>query len=121
MNCLQTKVVYIQHGRTLAMLSKRIDTNQQARIEFAARILKHQLLDIVRVDDVFYHQYGISERTFDTCFEMNDADAIVVAIMRQAESDKALVAGIKSQLGEGCYQHWCSVYHCHQEHEVNRV
>lgn len=121
MNCLPTETLYTQHGRTLTMLSKRIDTSQQVRVDFAVSILKHQLLDIVRVDDVFYHQYGISERTFDTCFEMNDADAVVVAIMLKAENDKELTAGIKSQLGEGCYQHWYSVYLWHQEHRMNLV
>lgn len=119
MNMLHTEKLYTQHGRILARLSKHIEKSQQARIDFVTKALKHQLLDSIRIDDVFYHQYGLSERTFDTCFEMNDADAVVVAVMLKAENDKELTAGIKSQLGEGCYQHWYSVYHWHQENPIN--
>lgn len=41
-------------------------------------------------------QTGIGGRTFDTCFEMNDGDAVVTALVRRAKKNERLAAAIKT-------------------------
>ena len=50
----------------------------RARVNYAAKCLMR----------------GIQSRRFDTCFEMNDGDAVIVALLRRAAKNPALKAAI---------------------------
>jgi len=47
-----------------------------------------------------------SSRTFDTCFEMNDGTAVVVALVRRSLKNPKLRAAIASGWSEGFPQSW---------------
>ena len=58
------------------------------RVEFAAAVIRRK---------------GEHTRRFDTCFEMNDGDAVAAALWRRAAADPAgrLAANIRHYLREG--------------------
>ncbi len=62
-------------------------------------------------DDV-YALYGMSERTVDTCGEMNDGEDVIADLLRRADFNPKLLAAITEAHGESCLSHWreCARY-----------
>lgn len=49
---------------------------------------------------------GTSSRSFDTCFEMWDGDAVVVALVRRASKNEKLYAAIARRWRDGFPAQW---------------
>jgi len=48
----------------------------------------------------------IHSRAFDTCFESNDGDLVITALMRRATKKPELVQAIKRALGKEGFAQW---------------
>ncbi|MDC9654372.1 hypothetical protein [Xanthomonas perforans] len=63
-------------------------------------------LDMRSKADALQDQYGITDRWFDTCFEMGDSDEVLVALMQHAESNAQLRGYIVLYEGQDQYDQW---------------
>jgi hypothetical protein len=81
----------------------------KARIEFVKTVFAFRLKDtIIRYE--LFDEHRISERDFDTCFEMHDGDLVVHGVMAAAERDLWLHIELKSSLGLECIQYWAQTF-----------
>lgn len=67
-----------------------------------------------------YHYDKCASRQFDNCFENNDGDAVVFALMEKAEQLPQLANGIKS-LGGSLWDDWCKVYEAGKLLQANQL
>jgi hypothetical protein len=93
---------------TLKKLKGKLgNVSPNGRIQFLTTIVRHGLyLDVSRH---LLHDDGISERDLDTCFEMNDSNAVIHGVVTIALKDPELKAQI-SELGELTWERWLDVY-----------
>jgi len=88
----------------LKSLKPKLVSSQAARIEFASIVLRSDLFESVQQHE-YLESHGVSGRTFDDCFEMNDGDEVVSALMKAASADCHLRAGIRL-LGTEVWNAW---------------
>ena len=91
-----------------ALKSKLGEESPEARIKFAATVFKFDLYDDIRSYEL-YDKYGISDRDFDTCFEMYDGSRIVHSVMKEALKNKIMESCIRST-GDGVWDSWLKTY-----------
>ncbi len=75
----------------------------QERVEFAYIILKCSLYKELLRDDGLLAQAGLTERHFDTCFEMGDSDAVFERLFYRAKFDNDFANAFKEHLSEEYY------------------
>lgn len=81
--------------------------NAQARATWLSTYyLSGAAFDMRAHADALNEHYGITERTFDTCFEMGDGDEVVTALMQLAETDANLRGYIVLHEGQATYDRW---------------
>lgn len=56
-------------------------------------------------DDV-YELYCMTERTVDTCGEMNDGEDVIADLLRRADFNPKLLVAIIAAHGESCLTYW---------------
>jgi len=98
---------YSTISELLKLKPKLANASPSARIKFASLVLKRGLyLPVVHNE---FYDCGISERDFDTCFEMHDGDAVRNGIVAEALKDDAVKNGIKEQ-GGTTWDSWLAAY-----------
>lgn len=97
----------------LAALKRRIGTpgGLDARVEFVS-IAYHNgvVTDLCRY--VYWDEFAVGERDFDTCFEMGDAKEVIHGVIERALSNSALLDMLKQQIGSDDLARWMAL---HQE------
>jgi len=76
------------------------------RVARATRILKRYGLGWSE------EECGVNSRPMDNCFEMNDGDAVVWALMDKAMRDPDIESGIR-RTGAAVWPQWLEVYRRH--------
>ncbi|MCD6056304.1 MAG: hypothetical protein K0R12_1266 [Gammaproteobacteria bacterium] len=106
------KIIYKKIIKNLIFLKQkiyRIDCYQE-RAAFAGLILNYYLLEELKRENALLKKHNLSERDFDTCLEMGDAEQVIGEIIAKAQLNANLAKSIKDQLGECLYINWEKVY-----------
>lgn len=82
------------------------DKKPTHRIEFARTAYKEGLIGDLRSYELF-DDFGIGERDLDSCFEMNDSNVVVHALMKEAQSEPELESNIKAHED---WARWMAIY-----------
>lgn len=93
--------------------SKLAQKGPKHRIDFAQTVFKAGLYrDLIEYN--LYDTYGLGERDFDTCFEMNDGAVVVHGVMKAAQSDADLERNIKET---GSWDSWMETFSKQEKQE----
>lgn len=99
----------LQVIKQLQELKPQLDSaSPKPRIEFAILVFK---FDLYRefISYEIYDEFGLGERDFDTCFEMNDGDVVVHGVMVEALQHDGM-RRIISALGAAIWDAWMVTY-----------
>lgn len=72
-------------------------------------------LDLSMLGDALHERYGISERTFDDCFEMGDSEEVLAEFMPVVLSDPDLAAAVRHMVGDTALEQWARVSTQHRQ------
>ena len=80
-----------------------------ARISFVSLVFRSRLYRELLDGDLF-DQYHLSDRDFDTCFEMYDGSGVVAGVMSQAIDDGLLKAMLGQYLSKTTLDAWSTTF-----------
>lgn len=78
----------------------------KSRVEFVVLAYRHRLASEISTYQLWDYGFdGLGERALDSCFEMNDGQEVVMALLDAARKDNFLDA-IREQVGGSCFEKW---------------
>ncbi|WP_289228067.1 hypothetical protein [Pseudomonas syringae] len=93
--------------RTLHALSSKLHIAKN-RIKFVQLAFQHSLVSEIVDYELWDKGYeGLGERSFDTCFEMGDAEDVIAALIVHARNN-AYIDNVMRFCGEPSFAKWCS-------------
>jgi len=95
-------------SRLKSLKSQLSENKLKARIEFAIIVFKFDLYEELRTH-LLFDDYNLSDRDLDNCFEMNDKDEVIHAVMKEVQLNSAMESNILA-MGGSVWAQWQRIY-----------
>ena len=96
------RLVAIMQSKSFNNTGKR---GAALRAEFIILSVEQELIELIRGFS-FFDEFGLCDRTIDTCFEMNDGNAVIFKVIEHTESVDGFEQKLSHYFGGATIAEW---------------